>query len=85
MHLAIAHAVMKKPNNGFRRTYRYIELTAGKGFTPESGDRGSHLLFLDQIHSGKGAMTYRADFIDHNQTNIEELERNVEAEANRCQ
>jgi hypothetical protein len=83
MHTAITRAVINRPQNSFRRTYRYIELTAGKGFTPVTGERGSPLLFLEQMHAGRCDLTYQADFIENNPANCEELKRNVLSEASR--
>jgi hypothetical protein len=50
MHLAVTDAVMDKYPGKFTLPYRYLELTAGRGFTPDN-QRGSTLLFLDRVHS----------------------------------
>jgi hypothetical protein len=72
MHLAVTQAVLNKYNNLYQQHYRYIELTAGKGFTP-NGEKGSPLVFLEKAESEKFKLSFRADFIECEQKNITEL------------
>jgi three-Cys-motif partner protein len=78
MHLAITQAVLKR-NYIYRRRYRYIDLTAGKGFTPD-GCKGSPLIFLERVESDSFVFPYRADFIECEKKNLDELESTVQAE-----
>jgi three-Cys-motif partner protein len=75
MHLAITQAVLNR-NPHFGPRYRYVDMTAGKGYTP-NGFTGSPLLFLEKAESYKFRKAYRADFIEQNEGNLEELKRNV--------
>jgi three-Cys-motif partner protein len=84
MHLAVTDAVMDKYPSKFRLPYRYLEFTAGRGFTPNH-QRGSTLLFLDRVHSGTFRHTYQAEFIDREQDNLNALEQTVTAEAKKNQ
>ena len=68
MHLAITKAVLVKHGNLYQQRYRYIDLTAGKGFTP-NGLRGSPLIFLEQVESDKVKIPYRADLIECKEKN----------------
>ncbi|OQY29878.1 MAG: hypothetical protein DRI56_12335 [Chloroflexota bacterium] len=78
MHLAVTQAVLNK-NSYFRQHYRYIDLTAGKGFSP-NGDKGSPIVFLDQAESTKFQIPYRADFIEQESKNINELKEAINRE-----
>jgi hypothetical protein len=69
MHISVTQAVINK-NSQYLRTYRYVDLTSGKGSTPD-GTVGSPLVFLEKAHE-KG-LTYRADFIEEIDKNIQEL------------
>jgi hypothetical protein len=80
MHLAITQAVKDKYPANYPFPYRYVELTAGRGYTPD-GQRGSTMVFLDRVHSGSYHMPYQADFIDRENENLEALEQTVQAEA----
>lgn len=73
MHLSITRAVLNK-NQYFLQTYRYIDATAGKGSTPD-GTTGSPIIFLDKIEKFK--INYRADFIECNDVNINDLQAAV--------
>jgi len=95
MHFMITQAVIKKYQS-FRRKYRYIDMTAGKGHVPHSEivskvDKihalewagkslvhegkllGSPLVFLTVAESEKVQISYKADFIEANPTNFQEL------------
>lgn len=80
MHLAITEKVVEKYPGRHRLPYRYVELTAGRGFTPD-GLRGSTLVFLDRVHSGDYHISYQAEFIERQKDNLDTLEQTVEAEA----
>ena len=56
----------------FPQKYHYIELTAGKGFSP-SGEKGSPLVFIEIAESKN--IRYYIDFIECNQKNISCLEK----------
>jgi len=83
MHLAITQAVLNK-NSYFPQHYRYIDLTAGKGFSPSDKKgvsiKGSPIAFLEQAESKKFQVPYRADFIECETRNIVELERSIRRE-----
>ncbi len=79
MHLAITQAVLNKNEKLYLQRYRYIELTAGKGFTP-NGEIGSPIAFLDQAESDNFKLSYRADFIECEPKNISELEEAIKNE-----
>ena len=79
MHLRITQAVLNKNENLYQQWYRYIELTAGKGYIPNS-EKGSPLIFLEQAESSDFKLPYRADFIERKKKNINELELAVQAE-----
>lgn len=83
MHLAVAQAVLNK-HSGYRQQYRYVDLTAGKGHTPD-GMAGSPLVFLKQIAANGLTLPYRADFIECIQLNLEELKTATPAEAAKSQ
>ena len=72
MHMIITQAVLKKHAKSFDLQYRYIDLTAGKGKAPD-GTLGSPLVFLDQVGNKKFDIPFRADFIEAEGTNYEEL------------
>jgi hypothetical protein len=73
MHLAITQAVLNNTASIFQQNYRYIELTAGKGFTPDC-KKGTPIAFLEQVESEAFKLAYRADFIECEPCNIGELE-----------
>lgn len=76
MHLAITKAVLNR-NEYFIRRYRYLDLTAGKGATPD-GNPGSPIIFLEQAESSDFGFPYRADFIESNPNSIRELRESVD-------
>ena len=71
MHLAVTQAVIRK-HNFFDRIYRYIDATAGRGFTPD-GIIGSPLVFLEQAENSSFELEYSADLIEREQSNINGL------------
>lgn len=76
MHLAITQAVIKKHNTYYKREYRYVDLTAGKGKTPD-GNIGSPIVFLDKTNNTRFDISFRADFIEREKGNIDELKKAV--------
>ena len=76
MHLAVTQAVLNKHLN-YPHLYRYVDLTAGKGFSPDGKLKGSPITFLEQAEADNIYLPYRADFIERNPKNIAELEKNV--------
>lgn len=82
MHLRITQNVLKKHTYYLQR-YRYVDLTAGKGSTPD-GLSGSPLIFLKEAQSEDFQLEYRADFIEQAVENINELQLTVlnQAKAN---
>jgi three-Cys-motif partner protein len=76
MHMAITQAVIKKHQPYYELAYRYIDLTAGKGSTPD-GNKGSPIVFLDKVDNPKFDIPYRADFIEREQCHVEELQKAV--------
>jgi three-Cys-motif partner protein len=77
MHLNVTHSVLRK-NPYFKQKYRYIDITAGKGFTPD-GNIGSPIIFLQQAESTLG-LSYRADFIECLECNFTNLQANIKDE-----
>ena len=71
MHLAITQAVLNKNPDLYYPHYRYVDLTAGKGSTPD-GNKGSPLVFLDQAESDKYQVSCLADFVECEPKNIQE-------------
>lgn len=78
MHMAITQAVIKKHASYYEPEYRYVDLTAGKGNTPD-GSSGSPIVFLDKANDPKFDIPYRADLIERVQSNIEDLKKAVSA------
>jgi three-Cys-motif partner protein len=78
MHMAITQAVIKKHASYYEPEYRYIDLTAGKGSTPD-GKPGSPIVFLDKANDPKFDIPYRADLIEREQSNMENLQKAVSA------
>lgn len=76
MHLAITQAVINKTPQ-FSQSYRFIDLTSGRGFTP-NGLKGSPLVFLEQAESMGFQLPYRADFIERDSDNLDGLKMNIE-------
>ncbi len=79
MHIAITQAVLNK-HSIYKKKYRYVDLTAGKGHTPD-GLKGSPLVFLETIEGKYPDLLYRADFVECNTVNYDELKRTIQSEA----
>ena len=75
MHLAITQSVLKKYPTLYPQYYRYIELTAGKGISPDGKIKGSPVAFLEQAELENFKLPYQADFIECETKNIGELEQ----------
>ncbi len=78
MHMAITQAVIKKHASYYEPEYRYIDLTAGKGSTP-NGNSGSPIVFLDKAGEPKFDIPFRADLIEREASNIDELKKAISA------
>lgn len=78
MHMAITQAVIKKHASYYEPEYRYIDLTAGKGSTPD-GNSGSPIVFLDKTIDSKFDIPFRADLIEREPSNIDELKKVISA------
>jgi three-Cys-motif partner protein len=78
MHMAITQAVIKKYPSYYEPEYLYIDMTAGKGKTPD-GNLGSPIVFLEKASEPKFDISFRADLIEREQENIDELKRAVSA------
>ena len=78
MHMAITQAVIKKHASYYEPEYRYIDLTAGKGSTPD-GNLGSPIIFLNRANEAKFDIPFRADLIEREKSNIDELGRVISA------
>ncbi len=76
MHMAITQAVIKKHSSYYEPEYRYVDLTAGKGSTPD-GNMGSPIVFLEKTGDPKFDIPFCADFIEREQSNIDELKKAV--------
>ena len=76
MHMAITQAVIKKYSSFYEPEYRYIDMTAGKGKTPD-GNLGSPIVFLDKASDPKFTTPFHADFIEREKENISELKITV--------
>lgn len=76
MHWAVTKAVLNK-HTAFKQRYRYIDLTSGKGRTPD-GLLGSPLVFLDQLKSDGFSKPFQADFIECNEQNMRELQAAID-------
>ncbi len=73
MHLKITHAVIGRTSAP--RIYRYIDLTAGKGFALNPPQHGCAALFVDAIERiFHDKLRYRADFIDGDEECVESLQ-----------
>ena len=83
MHLAITQAVLHN-RKSFRQVYTYVDATAGKGIVPGTTIPGSPLVFLNSVHSGNIHMPYQAHFIECEETNFHELEKNVLCRSKQC-
>jgi hypothetical protein len=78
MHLAITKAVINKNRNTYKKYYHYIELTAGKGYTPD-GRKGSPIVFLEEAECSLENIQFIADFIECEPKNISELQFSLES------
>jgi len=76
MHMAITQAVIKKHPSYFESKYHYIDLTAGKGKTPD-GNPGSPIIFLDKASDSKFTISFYADLIEREEQNVSELKEAV--------
>lgn len=76
MHMAITQAVIKKHASYYEPEYRYVDLTAGKGKTPD-GNPGSPIVFLDKVSDPKFDIPFRANLIEREQENIDELKKAI--------
>src|SRR5215510_10855027 len=78
MHMAITKSVIKKHASYSEPEYRYLDLTAGKGLTPD-GNLGSPIVFLDKVKDQKLKfdIPFRADLIEREQENLDELKKAV--------
>lgn len=76
MHLAVTQAVLRK-NPYYRQIYRYIDVTAGKGYTPDGRIIGSPLVFLNSVKLLNQHIPYMVDLIECEDTNLTELRANV--------
>ncbi len=83
MHLAITQAVIEKHAAYFDIEYRYIDLTAGQGSTPD-GNLGSPLIFLDRASNPKFRIPFRVDLIEREPDNIAKLKGKVDAHPSAC-
>jgi three-Cys-motif partner protein len=82
MHMAITKAVICKYQTTYKNRYHYIELTSGKGYTP-NGRPGSPIIFLEIAENKLENIEYYADFIECKPKNIEELQISLESERQR--
>jgi three-Cys-motif partner protein len=76
MHMAITQAVLKRNARQYNLQYRYIDLTAGMGKTPD-GNSGSPLVFLDKANMPNFDIPFKADFIEKEEVNYNELVKHV--------
>ncbi len=79
MHIAVTQAVLNK-HSVYKKKYRYVDLTAGKGHTPD-GLKGSPLVFLETIEGIYPSFPYRADFIECEKVNYDELQIAIQKES----
>lgn len=78
MHMAITQAVIKKHASYYEPEYRYVDLTAGKGSTPD-GNKGSPMIFLDKVGDPNFDIPYRANLVERDQNNLDELQNTVQS------
>jgi three-Cys-motif partner protein len=78
MHMPITKSVIRKHAAYSEPAYRYVDLTAGKGITPD-GNPGSPIGFLNEVENPKLRfdVPFRADFIERDQDNIDQLRKIV--------
>jgi three-Cys-motif partner protein len=75
-HLSVTQAVIRK-NPYYRQIYRYIDTTAGKGYTPDGKIIGSPLVFLNSTISQNLQIPFMTDLIECEDENYTQLEANV--------
>lgn len=76
MHLVVTQAVLNN-RPAYKQLYKYIDGTSGKGYIPESQSPGSPLVILQAIHGEKFFKSFEINFIEQNQVNFTELQKNV--------
>lgn len=76
MHLAITQEVLRKYKS-WKQVYQYIDVTAGKGFVPNTNIPGSPLAFLKCGNASNIHMPYYAHFVEQNEVNLDELKKNT--------
>lgn len=76
MHLSITQAVIKKHQSIYPQHYHYIDLTAGKGYSPK-GEKGSPIAFIEVAESLNLKIPCVIDFIECEPKNIALLEENL--------
>jgi three-Cys-motif partner protein len=76
MHLEVTQAVLNR-NYYFNQTYKYIDVTAGKGYVPGTLIPGSPLVFLNAAYAGIFKKPFEAHFIELKDVNFQELVNNV--------
>jgi len=81
MQLVITQAVLQR-QSFFMQVYKYIDVTAGKGYVPDSTILGSPLVFLEAVHSDNFHITFDAHFIEKKKINFQELKENVHTYSN---
>lgn len=81
MHMAITQAVIKKHASYFKAEYRYVDLTAGKGSTPD-GTIGSPIVFLTKASDSKFNIPFHADLVEREKNNIDELKKVIASHPN---
>ncbi len=80
MHLVITQAVLRK-HRYYKQRYRYIDVTAGKGYVPESTILGSPLVFIKSSISPHLEISFDVDLFERVAENYDELVKNFETYA----
>lgn len=73
-HMLITQAVLQKHSNIYQPYYHYIDLTSGCGYTP-NGLKGCAIAFVEQAESADITIPCNADFIECEQSHIENLQQ----------
>jgi len=76
MHIKVTNAVIARYPY-YKKAYRYIDLTAGKGIVPDINIKGSPLVFLEEVTNINNNYHFAIDLIESNPNNYRELENNV--------
>lgn len=76
-HLKITNAVLEK-NDYFLQSYRYIDLTAGKGYIPDIGD-GSPIIFIKSVKETNFKSPIFIDLIEKENKNIISLKKIIKS------